>query len=294
MKFITPVLIDDAKLISSSISEADYAAWNAGTSYAVDTRVIRVATHSVYQRLVAGTTSTPPESDPTNWVRVGPTNRWKMFDQAVGSVSTDTSSMTVVIAPGLVRGLALLDVTGNSVTVTMTSGATTVYSKTINLNAGDGVIDAYTYCFSPIILRRTVVLTDLPPYASGHISITVNGTGTVGIGTVAVGALTEVGGTRLGATLEIIDYSKKSTDEFGITTVVERPFARKLTLPVWVDRFKVDELVRQLELLRATAIVCIGTDVYDKSVVYGFYKGWSIAMSYQNLCLLNFNFEGLS
>lgn len=293
MKFVTPILIDEAKLVSSSLLENEYPAWAAGT-HAAGERVIRTATHSVYQCTAAVTSSTPPESDAANWERVGPTNKFAAFDQAVGTASVATSTMTFTIAPGLVGALVLMDLTGNQVVVSMSVSGSPVYSRTVNLNAGDGVVDAYTYCFSPIVLRRTVVLTDLPPYATGEITITISGTGSVGVGTVAVGPLTEVGGTQLGGSIDMIDYSKKTTDQWGVTTVVERPFARRLTLSVWVDRAMVDEVIRQFELLRATALVCIGTDVYEKSVVYGFYKSWSMAMRYQNLCLLNFTFEGLS
>ena len=47
MQFITPVQITDAMLVASSIPEADYAAWNAATSYAEGDRVIRASTHRV-------------------------------------------------------------------------------------------------------------------------------------------------------------------------------------------------------------------------------------------------------
>ena len=294
MQFITPISITDAMLISSSLPETDYAAWNGATAYTAGQRVIRASVHSVYERLVNGTTATAPELDTTNWIKVGPTNRWAMFDQATGTVSSGSTSITFAIEPGLVRALALLDVEANSVTVTMTNGAETVYSNTVSLNAGYGVYDAYTYCFEPIVLKRTVVLTDLPPYASGRITITINGGSVVQVGTVAVGALFDLGGTRYGLSLGMLDYSKKETDAFGTTTVTERAFAKRMTVPVVVLNPLLDEVARRLQLIRATPVVWIGVTKYDQTIVYGFFKDWSIDIAYDQISYGSLTIEGLS
>lgn len=296
MKIITPVTITDAMLVSSSIPETDEPAWNAATNYAEGARCMRAVAgvHGVFQRLVAGVTATAPENDLTNWQRVGPTSRWAMFDRATGTLSRGTDTISVTIAPGLVRAIALLDLTGTSVTVTMTNGGATVYSRTVGLNAGDGVVDWDTYFFSDIVLKRTAVLTDLPPYSGGQITITLNGSGEVSIGTVAVGTVFEVGGARTGIGLGIIDYSKKTTDDFGTTTLTERAFANRMTVPLILERKRVDEVARRLALLRATPVVFIGTTLFDQSVVYGFYKDWSIDVQHREISYCSMTIEGLS
>jgi hypothetical protein len=294
MKIITPVTITDAMLVSSSLTEADYPVWNGATSYADNDRVIRTSTHSIYQRLTGGTSATAPESDPVNWKRVGPTNRWAMFDRATGSVSTSSSTIAVTIAPGLVRGLALLDVDGNTARVEVKDGATTVYDRTIDLNAGDGVVSWDSYFFGDIVLRRVVVLTDIPPYSTGQITVTVIGSAPVNVGTLVVGSVFDVGGTKPGVSLGIVDYSKKSTDEFGLTTVVQRAFAKKMTVPVVIKRAAVDEVGRRLSELRATPVVWIGADTYGQSVIYGFYKDWSIELAYSAISYGTITIEGLS
>lgn len=294
MKIITPVAITDAMLVSSSISENDYPVWSGATAYAVGDRRMLTSTHSVYQRTVAGTTAASPDLDSVNWVRVSPTNRWKMFDRATGTLSEAASTISVTIAPGLVRGLALLDVTGNSVTVTMTNGVETVYSKTVNLNAGYGISSWDTYFFNDIVRKRTVVLTDIPPYSAGQIAITVTGSGTVAIGTVAVGSLLYIGDTKYGMSLGIIDYSVKTTDPYGTTTVTERAFAKRMTVPVVIKSVDVDEVARRLSLIRATPVIWIGAANYEQSVIYGFFKDWSIDIAYSSISNCSLTIEGLS
>ena len=292
MQFIKPNLITEAKLVASSIPETEFPTWSAATTYTVGAKVIHA--HQVWERLVAGSSAGAPPADATNWVRVGPTNRWAMFDGVTGTYSSAASPITFTIAPGLVRGLALLDVTANSVTVTMEHEGDTVYERTVSLNTGYGVNDWYTYFFTEVVLKRTVVLTDLPPFGEAEITMTINGAGSVSVGTVVAGMLQDIGGTRVGMQFGLLDYSVKSTSEFGVTTLVERAYAKRLTVPFAVMTPNVDETVRRLTEVRATPVVWIGTTRFDQSVVYGFAKDWSIDLAYDQVAFGNITIEGLA
>jgi len=292
MHFITPVTVTPAMLVSSSLTESEHPAWNAATTYAVNDLVIYSRT--IWKRLTAGTSGTAPSADPANWARVGPTNRWAMFDQATGTASTAASTINFKIKPGMVRALALLDLNANSVTVTMRTGSTVVYTRTASLNTGYGVYDWYTYFFAPIVLKRTMVLDDLPPYSDGEIEVTINGDASTQVGTVVVGGLFEVGQTEYGMQLGMLDYSRKSTDDFGATTVVERAYAKQMTVPVVVRIGDVDEVARQLQLIRAKPVVWIGSTKFDQSVIYGFFKTWSVDIVYDQIANCTLTIEGLT
>lgn len=294
MKIITPVVITDAKLVSSSIPETDHAAWNAATAYAEGDRVILTSTHSIYQRLVAGTTAASPDVDPMNWQRVGPTNRWAMFDQKVGTLSSATSSMTVTVAPGMVRAFGLVDVNASTAVVTMTAGGETVYSRTVDLHDDTNIIDWESYFFGEFLRRKTMILTDLPPYGEGEVTVTLSGGGAISVGTMVVGSLFDLGISTHGTSLGIIDYSVKQTDAFGATSVVERAWAKRMTVPVVLDTFKVDEVHRRLASIRAVPVIWIGGDQLDQSVIYGFFKDWSIDVAYAAISYCSLTVEGLT
>lgn len=295
MYVIKPYIITDAALIDSSIPENDYPAWNPATNYAAGVLVIHVPTHSVYRRAVAGVSAMSPDLDATNWSRVGPTNRWAMFDRATGTVSTAAGALSVQIAPGVGGGLALLDVAGAEVSVSMTDPATgsTVYSRTVSLS-DPTVSDWSEYFFGEIGNRTTVVLNDLPFFASGVITVTITGPGTVGIGTLAAGRVIDLGGTKYGAQVGIIDYSVKSTNAFGVTTVTERNFAKKLTAQTVLEKRKVDATAARLAALRATPGVWVGADEYESTVVYGFFRDFGVDISYPVLSVCSLTIEGLS
>lgn len=298
MKFLTPMVITDAMLISSSVVETDYTAWNAGTAYTLGQRCIRTTatTHKIYERIVAGTTATAPESDTTNWLEIGPTNRWKMFDQSVGSVTTNTGSIVVTMAPGIVTdSLALLNVVASSVSVVMTDGAAgpTVFNKTYGMGDTADVLSWYDYFFMVIEPKGELVVDSLPPYTSGRITVTITATTTAGCGTLALGTMVDVGLTRIGVGLGIIDYSRKETDAFGVTSVVERSYAKRMDVPVLVQREKVNYVTKLLAAARATPCVWIASDIYSSLIIYGFYKDWSLTIPYPNYSEMNLSIEGL-
>ena len=66
LRILNPLTVTDSILTSSSLAETDYAAWNAATAYNAGDRVIRTSVHRIYERVIAGTTATAPESDPVN------------------------------------------------------------------------------------------------------------------------------------------------------------------------------------------------------------------------------------
>lgn len=278
MRYIVPTAITDAMLVSSSIAETDHAAWSPATAYAQGVRVIRTSTHSIYERLVPGATATAPESDPINWLRIGPTNRWAAFDQAVGTRSSASDLMTFSLTPGVVRGLALLDVDTEGATVVMTVDGDEVYSRTIDpIQTQEACETWYDYFFEAIQRRTAIVLTDMPPYAEGVITVTLTGPGsTVSVGTCAVGPVYDLGTVLASPRIGIVDYSRKVTDDFGVTRVSERAYARRMSLDVLLPTVNVDVATARLARVRARPVVWVASQRFDALSVYGFVKDWSV------------------
>src|SRR3546814_19638690 len=97
-------------LLSSSVVENDDSEWSAATNYSAGSRVIKAATHRIYESLIADNAGNDPAgAGASSWIDIAPTHRWAMFDQALGSVTTDTSVITVTIAPAAdIEAVALL------------------------------------------------------------------------------------------------------------------------------------------------------------------------------------------
>ena len=297
---IVPATITDATLVSCTVAEpaAGETAWDAATAYTVGQEAIRTTTHRRYKRVVAGTTAAEPENDTTNWLDIGATNRWSQFDRKVGSKTTGTTSVTTVIKPGSAEGLALLDVVGTSVDVTVrgTTGGTVVYTKHIDLDASI-VTSVYDWMYGEYTQRLNVVLTDLPgQYPSGEITVTVNSTSGGAIGVLAAGRVHALGATEYGAGAGIINWGKVTDDGFGNREWLEGEWANRVTLPIVANRSDMPRLHRQLAKVRSTPCIYIGCSLaeFEPLVCYGVYRDLYITVPYYSVVQMNLEIDGLN
>ncbi len=296
MKVVKPTTLTAAMLVSTDAAET-YSAWNAATAYVLDDIVLRTTTERLYQRLVAGTTATAPESDTVNWLDIAPSNKWAMFDGEISTATTKSTSLTVVLKPGYVNSLALFGLVGSNLAVTVRDAlaGNIVYTLSQDLD-GTIIADWYQYFFEPVVQLAEVVLTDLPPYGDAHITVALTGTGTVECGICLVGTFYTLGDTQYGASVGIIDYSRKVTDEFGVTTFVRRAYSKRMSAKLMLDNVQMNKVQRVLADLRATPCAWIGADdvTYAPLVVYGFYKDFSIEVAYPTASYCSLEVEGLT
>lgn len=297
MKFIRPVPMTDARLLSSTVAETDHPAWLAGSTYAVGAKVIRTQTHRIYECLVAGPSATPPESDPARWLDLAPTNRWAAFDNAVGTICTSAGgSLVMAIAPGQrVDSVALLDVVCESATVRVFNGTELVDERSADLlSVVEPIIDYYTYWQAEFFVKGTAIFTGLPVAAvPSRVEIELAGAAPK-IGTCIVGNAFAVGDTRWGVGLGLDDYSLKNKDAYGVLTVLERASSSRLDASVECLNVRRDAIVRALTAVRAVPVVWMAGDVYDTDVVYGFAKSWRFTLEYPQYSVLNIEIEGLT
>lgn len=303
MQFIRPTPIGDAELASSSVAENDYAAWDAGTTYTQGDRCIRTQTHRIYERLVSGTTGTPPEGDAVNWLDAGPTNRWAMFDEKVGTATTAADTLTVVLEPGLINSLAILSVDAAQVSVTLEVDSNIEYQASFDLVDNSGVGDWYQYFYEPLYQQDSITITDLldaallsiPIYGSGVLTVTfTKAGGTVSVGMLVVGLVTALGETQAGASVSIRDYSRKEADQFGNHTLVRRDYSKLISTDVVVEANRVDFAAKELSRYRATSVVWIGSSKYGALVAYGFVADWRVVIENAAFSMLHVEIEGMT
>lgn len=300
MKIIRPSVIGDAQLTSSSIPETDYAAWSAGTTYAVGGRCIvsTAGLHRVYESLQAGNIGVYPPtdvSDPPKWLDIGPTNRWAMFDSLIGTASAADDVIDVTLSPGQIDSIAFFDVSAGEIEITMTSSGLEVYSHTIYLSSVDGITDWFSYYFEPIILSTDTVRFDLPAYASPVLRVRILQPGGVArCGAIVVGMQKALGLPQYGVKFGITDYSRKEKDTFGNWIVVERSYSKRVTADLVLDSKAVDDIHRTLSKYRATPLVWATTNRFTAGLVLGFYRDFSINVAYYQMSYCSLEIEGLT
>lgn len=307
MKIIRPVQIVNSMLTASNVPETDYDEWAVGTAYtAGDNCIVIGTTHKIYEALVDVTGGDSPEIDVTNavpkWLEISATNRWKAFDVRVGTQTSQATSVTFEITPGvIVDSIAFLNmdcVTAQVVSTDPVEGE--VYNETIDMlstviTGSSGIYDWYTYFFSTNFRVTDAVRFDLPPYLNTVLSITITYTGgTVKVGGVVMGVQTFLGKTQYHPSIGIHDYSIKQADAFGVLTVVTRAFSKKMTAEIMVESVSISDVQAILASYRTTLIVWVGADDVPALIVYGFYKDFNILIPYPAFAICSLEIEGLT
>ena len=297
MRVIKSVVTTDAILTSSNIPEDEYPAWVSGTSYTALDKVIYE--HKIYERIVTGVGTITPDLDQINWLDSGYTNRYRMFDNIISSVSSRTGGIEFTLTPNqVINGIALLNVNASTVRVVMNDPIEgVVYDRTKELRSSSNVIDYYSYFFAPLINLMdldTAIFLDLPNKPTATITIYVSsGVGLVEVGEVVYGVQSIVGRTNYGTAIGITSYSRKDTDEFGKVTVIKRKNSKYADYDIDIDNTNLAFVQRLFQDIDSVPCVFIGNPEMEELIVYGFYKDFKATISFPTVSKCTLRVEGL-
>ena len=305
MQIIKPVTVTNTILVSSNITENDYAEWAVGTTYAVGNRVIITGTtHKVYESLVNSNLGNDPITDAgANWLTLGATNLWKAFDQKISDPVTNTDLIDYTLNDGTsnITAVALFGLKGISANVTVTDttigGDGEVYNETVSLLDNQNIVDWYTYFFEEQVQKEQALFLNIPPYLGSNVdvSVTTNIGETAELGQMVLGFLSGLGLTTYGTSISIEDYSRKEVDAFGNFIVVQRDYAQLADYDVKFETRTARKIQRTLAGFRATPIVYIGSeDTAYGTTVYGFYRRFDLTLEGPSLSLGSIEVEGLT
>jgi hypothetical protein len=306
---------DSVPGLVSNVPETDYPEWDVATGYDLGERVIVISDngspevfyHNVYESLIAGTgtntgndpTLDPqwPDGEPVNWILVGSTNRWKMFDDKNSSQTVNADSIDVAITvTSRPTSLFLGNVECQRIEVCQKGADGTIYyQNSFEMIENSGEPSYYNWLFQQIRKRTDLLIGDLVPLSGGTISIRlINTGGTVKCGTCLIGYAEEIGGTQYGAGVGIQDFSVKQQNDFGDYQILERAYSREGDFTVMVDNGNIDRVQNLLASRRAKPTLYIGTELYRCTYIYGFFSDMSNVITYPQQSLLNINIKGLT
>lgn len=169
------------------------------------------------------------------------------------------------------------------------------YEKSLLSEPAETDNDWYQYFFASLGQLDNFVLLDVPVWPDAMLRITLTGE-EIELGTFAFGRAMDIGTTLWGLSLGITDYSTKETDEFGVTTVVERVYAKTMECELFLESSRLQGTYKFLASIRATPVVWIGStaEVYLSTILYGFYKDFDIVLEDYGGCFCSLEIEGLS
>lgn len=297
VRLIPPIEVTDSNLTAINVPEDDHPVYDMGTTYHDGDRVIvTTGVHKIYLSTANNQQGSYPPDNLTTWIDEGATNAWRMFDTAVSSKTTNQDTIQFSIEnTSLVNSVVLMGLFGQSVTVIATSAASgEVYNKSFDLMDFSDVTNWYQYFYMEYKTKTALTLTDLPAYSDMTISVTVDNTGGIAeCGVVVIGRQNVIGQAMFGMKTSIIDYSKKVTNDEGVTTVTEGEFSKRADVTVLVENSQYDSVQQMLSKYRATPIIYAITNLYSSTVIYGYYRDFDITIPHSVHAECNLSVEGL-
>jgi hypothetical protein len=294
MQVIIPVTLSPSDVTTNvSITETE---WTAGT---YNTGVERYKGTTLYRVIASPSTSDDPTvgvlADPPTWESLGAINQWAMFDGVVGTQTSRATPIDVTInTTSVTNAIALLNISAQELLITVTDSVDgEVYRKEMEL-ADIGVPDWWEYFFLPYDYIQDISFTDLPSYNNVDINVVLTLTGgTAKCGELIVGLARNIGTTQYGTTVGLLDYSKKTSDDFGNFIVQERSFSKRVDFDVIVETTDVSMLQKLFAQYRSTPLLWIGDSTIEATIIYGFYRNFAVVLSNPSLSALNITVEGL-
>ncbi len=327
LKIMQPIKLTSAMLLSCSIPENDHAEWSAASTYATGARVIRTTTHRIYQAvadITGNASNAAPEADKTRWVEIGPTNRWAMFDQRISTRSVGTGAgLSVQIQPGRCNGVALMDMVNiPEYTLKVRWPATNGVLKDETSEYAYGITLRTVFTATEVVLTYSVNLRTrnvnswkeyfLEPYAiksdsfigfasraDATITLTVPaavvGDPVPEIGAFMLGNYIEVGTTGRDVNASAESYTLINTDDWGISTIVERDYIKRVSYPVLVPNYGLNRAFSTMAELQSKPAVFVGSDDfrYTSFTVYGVVENFNVGVDNGIYSILNVTVKGI-
>lgn len=241
-----------------------------------------------------------PVTNKTHWADAGSNNRWSMFDQSITSQTSQANTVIVAFtATERFDSIVGLNLGAASVTINVADPENGItYSTSEVLTSDSGISDMFSYLYEPIV-QIGEFLADIPVAISTSSTVTVCFKGAVAaIGGLIFGMSREIGITEWGVRIGTVDYGVKTKDAFGNYTVTQRAFSKRADFTIQVPTSQVDYLQTLLTQYRSVPVVYIGSNTgktqFKSTIIYGFYKDFSIDIAYDAYSVCSMQIEGLT
>jgi hypothetical protein len=300
MRIIKPITTICDHIISNSIPQ-NHDMYDPLESYSKDDLIINSTCGAVvYRSLVNGNLGNDPNTDDgSNWVAVGPSNPFAMFDDKVGTQSVALESIVVEIEiTSITNAAAAINIVGNQMRFEAWNPEDVkVFDQTFTLRE-HLVSNMYDYYFQEFTSRDRAVELNLPillPGSRGKMTLTgVTGTD-VKIGSLIYGKQFKIGDSQYGQmSVGIKDYSTKEADVFGNYTIVERPFQNRMEAMVVVSNANTAQVKSTLSQYRATPVLWIGDANKTETIVFGFFEDFRVTLPHPAFAECRIRINGVS
>ena len=291
------ILRPHTELVSTNAVDTT-AEFVAGTLYDLGAEVKVSAENNLYKCLTKDTTEVPTGNKTTeNWLFLGKTNPYKMFDEKYKSRTVKEPGNLVVTIKMKQDGgfskasdsIALLNVSASKVKIVGVREGETIYDEEFDM----GVLDLFSPCmilncnFGQITYKKNLILTPLKDkdglivYGCRITEYTItfvpiDDETPAACGVCILGKMQYFGKTLMNPKKSLVNYDVKDTNEYGDTAVVSRGFSNNYNFS-FVGKNDIMQVADEtLTELRSTPLIYVVTDEQILASVFSGYGMISI------------------
>lgn len=275
-------------------------AWAPNANYVVGNQ--RTHNGSVWACKAAHSARTAiPGLDPNYWYREGPTNRMAPFDDYSNTKVVATGSLTYVVQPGFVNGVAIYGMEGSSYSIVVRDapGGTEIRSWSGDLYSQAAGL--YELLFSVLTPTEQISFDGIPitPTAEVTISVTAAPGGRVAVGTIKLGDWRQFlgdgkrGGATYGAESTRKSYTVRTYNADGTYKIIRRARSRDVSCSIVIDAeqaMQADAILGEI-IDTAVPFEASGLPSYGYLNTLGFVTG-SISADSPSTTSINLKIEG--
>lgn len=290
MKVIIPSQYSIA--YTNAVDEA-YPQWSPAVTYNVNDYVIY--SYKIYVSLAGANLNNVPDVSPTFWQSIGSVNSRRMFDIYLNTATSNADNLTVKLNLVRTSCVSLMNVSARQITANLRYNGAIIWTETVDLFNNDSYSWS-DYFFNEHTYRNSYI-AHFPMYLMSELELIItNPNNTAIVGLCFVGNAKELGKTLYTPKIGIRDYSRKNTDEWGNTYLVQGYSSQEISCDVFVPSANADNVWKTLNNIRATPAIFDFNNSntnYESLVVYGWFDDFSINLQTTEAAALNINIKGL-
>lgn len=282
-----------AGLLYSNVPEPE-PLWAAGT-YAKGAKV-RDAAHVAWESLVDGNTAALPTKTNANWLRLGATNRYAMFDDRNNTQTIGADEIVVALSPrAIAQGLLLGNVDASEIGISVTvPNFGVVYRETTSLVVSASNSSFFRWAFNRIKRKNLFLTLGLPIFFNGVVTVTLRRPGGIAkCGMCLIGPTVEPGPTLMGLSTEIKDYSTTLFNVDGSSDTIPRGYRKLMSMDVVIDNDKIVEAEDQMIAWRQKTVVWIGAASKLDTIIVGRYSSFKKVIESYPRSKMSLQIEGV-
>jgi len=213
-------------------------------------------------------------------------NQTYMFDNYLNQQTENPDSIEVTIEFNNCDRLALFNIQATDIDVILTDNTTSsvVYSTNIDLEMSDG--EYMQWVILPIYI-----------YADATLGINLNYTGgTAKCGKCGIGLSADVGSTLYSPIVSMVDFSKKSVNEFGNTYLLQGAWAKRNEVRTQIPISAVDSVYEDLTGIRGSLAFFEGNETdtdFESLRIFGFLENWRIRIDNPAIAWVDLTIQGV-